>query len=125
MRYLGVDVGEKTVGVAYSDENGRVAFPLSEVETKRCIEWLKNSIKEKQIEEVVLGESVHIDGTKNPIMERIEQIATALREQVPVTLHPEHFSTKEAKRLGKGSDAEAATIILQSYLDGKNEGRDV
>ena len=45
------------------------------------------------------------------------------REQVTVVFEPEQFSTQAAGRLGKGSDAEAAALILQSYLDRQNRGK--
>ena len=119
MRYLGLDIGGKRVGIALSDEEGRIAFPLSEVGTSECVRAVHQLSKEKEVSTVVVGESLALDGSKNPIMEVVEEIAEQLKESVAVVFHPEQFSTQQARRLGKGSDAEAATILLQSYLDMK------
>ena len=117
MKYLGLDIGSKTVGIAVSDDGGTVAFPLSEVPRDGCVAPIMNIIAERSIGTVVIGESRALDGSENPIMDDIRAVADLLREKVPVVLQPEQFSTQAASRLGKGSDAEAATLILQSYLD--------
>ena len=123
MKCLGVDVGEERVGIAISDNGGSIAFPLEQVEQKACIERILKLVDEWDISTVVLGESVNLDGSDNPIMKNIHEIADTLRGQIQVVFEPEQFSTQAAKRLGKGSDAEAASIILQSYLDRKNIGK--
>ena len=56
-------------------------------------------------------------------MQEVHTIANALQEKVDIVFEPEQFSTQAANRLGKGTDAEAATIILQSYLDQQNKGK--
>ena len=124
MKHLGIDVGSERVGVAVSDDSGAVAFPLKELERKTCVSRLSDLIKEKKITTVVFGESVNLDGTDNPIMKEVREIADALQKQVKIVFEPEQFSTQAAGRLGKGSDVEAATIILQSYLDRRRAGKE-
>ena len=123
MKCLGIDVGQERVGVAVSDDGGSVAFPLAVLERKECAEHLLALLAERNIEAAVFGESVDLDGADNPIMKEVRKIAKALREQVKVVFEPEQFSTQAAGRLGKGTDAEAAAIILQSYLDRQNKGK--
>ncbi len=123
-KYLGVDIGQERVGVAISDDEGSIAFPLTALKRQRCIEQLLALITERGIKAVVFGESLDLDGKKNPIMTDVQKVANAVREKAEVLFEPEQFSTQAAKRLGKGTDAEAATIILQSYLDQKNRGKE-
>ena len=117
MKYLGIDVGSKTVGISVSDDDGVIAFPLEEVSRDRCVERITSLVAERHIDTLVIGESRALDGGENPIMEDIRAVAESLCGLVQVVFQPEQFSTQAAARLGKGSDAEAATIILQSYLD--------
>ncbi len=117
MKYLGVDIGSKRVGVAISDDAGTVAFPLEVLSREACIDRMAAIIDERNISAVVIGESLALDGSENPIMQDVRAVADALRGKAEIIFQPEQFSTQEASRLGKGSDAEAATIILQSYLD--------
>ena len=121
---LGVDVGQERVGVAVSDDGGSVAFPLTVLKRGECVEYLSSLIAERDIAVVVLGESLDLDGTENPIMKDVRQIAVAIQKQVKVVFESEQFSTQAAQRLGKGTDAEAAAIILQSYLDRQNKGKE-
>ena len=123
MKCLGIDVGQERVGVAVSDDSGSVAFPLAVLEREECSKHLLALLAERNIETAVFGESVDLDGVDNPIMKEVRKIAKALREQVKVVFEPEQFSTQAAGRLGKGTDAEAAAIILQSYLDRQNSGK--
>ena len=123
MKHLGIDVGEKRVGVAVSDNSGSVAFPLAVLERKECIKQLSALLAERDIRTAVFGESTDLDGADNPIMKEVREIAEILQKQVRVVFEPEQFSTQAAGRLGKGTDAEAATIILQSYLDRQSRGK--
>lgn len=118
-RYLGIDVGKVRVGIAVSDDGGTLAFPLETVSRAACVARIQTLVVEQSITGVVLGESRDLDGQENPIMEEVRAIARQLRTQVPVLFEPEQFSTQAAARLGTGSDAEAAALILQSYLDRK------
>lgn len=124
MKYLGIDVGKKQVGIAVSDDGGAVAFPLEQVDRTVCVDRIVSLINERSISVVVIGESVDLDGAGNPVMDDVRAVANALKNKVKVVFEPEQFSTQAAGRLGKGSDAEAATIILQSYLDRCNAGKE-
>ena len=123
---LGVDVGKKQVGIAISDDKGSLAFPLEIVTRRECVEQLLKLIDKRNIQVVVFGKSIDLDGKDNTIMTDVREIADtiATREKTVIAFEPEQFSTQAAGRLGKGNDAEAAAVILQSYLDRKNTDRE-
>lgn len=122
MRYLGIDFGKKRVGVSFSDEDGKIAFPLLVLEnSEKIIEEIKKIILDKKIDKVVVGESKDFNMNENPIMEDIKMFSEKLlQNKISVVFHPEFLTSQEAIQIqGKNDmlDASAATIILQSYLD--------
>ena len=123
MKCLGVDVGGERVGIAVSDDSGFIAFPLMCVTRDACVSRILSLIDERGIDVVVFGESVDLDGTDNPIMKDVREVAGALGDRVMTVFEPEQFSTQAARRLGRGRDDEAAAVILQSYLDRRGIGK--
>ncbi len=122
MRYLGIDFGKKRVGLSFSDEDGKIAFPLLVLEnSEKIIEEIKKIILDKKIDKVVVGESKDFNMNENPIMEDIKMFSEKLlQNKISVVFHPEFLTSQEAIQIqGKNDmlDASAATIILQSYLD--------
>ena len=123
MKRLGIDYGEKNVGVALSDEGGSLAFPKIVLPNDTTLlHSLLEIIKKEHVEEIVVGESRNFKGDENPIMKRIKIFKETLEEASGkrVVFEPELFSTQEAKRgqeEAKSLDASAAAIILQSYID--------
>ena len=123
MRYLGIDYGSKRVGVAITDEEGKMAFPLKVLENKEDL--IYNIIlicKEKNINEIVVGESKDFSQQNNKIMDDVVPFVENLKKSsaLPVFTHTEFMTSQEAERLqGKNDmlDASAAAIILKSYLD--------
>lgn len=140
MRYLGLDLGTKTLGVAVSDITGTIATPLTilrhDENHEYLIEELKKIIDEKKVETIVLGLPKNMNNT---IGERGE-MALSFKEKLeksinlPVILEDERLTTKLAenilitadvsrKKRKKVIDKMAANIILQSYLDRRKDGR--
>ncbi len=123
MKYLGIDYGEKRVGIAMSDDNGEMAFPKLVLQNDRkFIENLKKLILENKVKKVVIGDSKNYKLIDNDIMVGILDLKSVLEveTEIDVVLHSEILSSMEAERIqGKNDmlDASAATIILQSYLD--------
>lgn len=124
MRFLGIDYGTKRIGVAISDESGSVAFPHATIENDRQVHSaLDEIIKAQQVQTIVVGESKALDGTRNRIQEDIDAFVHKLTDRYtfPVALEPEYFTSIEARRSKEDKqepvDAQAASIILQSYLD--------
>lgn len=122
-KYLGIDFGNKRVGLATSDDLGQMAFPyLVILNDKNLLEKIEEIIKKKNITDIVIGESKNYAGESNKIMTEIEKFVNVLKEKTKlnVFLEPEFMTSSQAEQIqGKNDmhDASAATIILQSYLD--------
>jgi putative holliday junction resolvase len=142
-RFLGIDYGTKRIGVAISDENHILAFPKEIVlNDKNVFPKLGDIIKKENIREIVVGESVDFSGKLNALSGRIEVFILELQEKfkLPVHKQKEFLTSVEARRSKNGKkesnqsqahskvkqiksgriDASAAALILQRYLDKKN-----
>ncbi len=123
MKYLGIDFGSKRVGIAMSDDDGKMAFPKTVLANdKNLIESIKKICIEEKIGAIVLGESKDFDMKDNMIMEEIRKFKTEIESEtfLEVIFEPEFLTSAEAERLqGKTKllDASAAALILKSYLD--------
>ena len=122
-RVMGIDFGTKRIGLALSDENRGMAFPLQVLENnKLAISTLSKIIKEKGVVLVVIGESKDFQMKDNPVMEavRVFENLLSIESGVEIDYEPEFLTSHQAHHIqGKTKmlDASAATIILQSYLD--------
>lgn len=127
MRYLGIDMGTKRVGLALSDESGAMAFPHDVVPADgTLLDALKALVAEKDVEAIVIGESRDLSGVENPVAVRARELGDALAASgLAVHYEPELFTTQEAMRLPDGSmgekgadtDASAAALILARFLE--------
>lgn len=134
MRYLGLDLGSRTLGMAVSDSLGMFASSYKivrhEEEYERLIDDVIETVNEKKIEAIVLGLPKNMNNTIGPKGELSFQFKKMLEEKIniPVYLEDERLTTKQAenilikndtsrKKRKKVIDSMAATIILQSYLD--------
>ncbi len=136
MRVLGVDHGEKRIGLAISDETGTVARPLSVLgHVGRAIDaaQVATVAAEQHAELIVIGQSFDEEGRANQAGRSAGRFAEALKTQtsLPIVLWDESMSTADAKayRLEMGSsrkrwaghlDDAAAAVMLQSYLDAQH-----
>lgn len=127
MKYLGIDYGTKRVGIATSDDEGRVAFPMQVIPNgKKLVTDIAAVCRAEKIGVIVLGESRNFHNKPNPIMCMIAPFAEALKKEagLPVEFMTEVLSSREASRItGENSenDASAAALVLQSYLDRANQ----
>ena len=134
MRYLGLDLGSRTLGVAVSDKTGVIASNYTVIrhneEYDRLLDEVKKLVDELGIDAIVLGFPKNMNNTIGPkgelsleFKKKLENILT-----VPVVLQDERLTTKSAhdiliegnvsrKNRKKVVDSMAASIILQSYLD--------
>ncbi len=125
MRLLGIDYGERNIGLAISDDKGMMAFPHSVIQNKKdvnvVVEKISAIAKENGITRVIVGDSVNYKGEPNRIMDRIKPFTEALKSAGhDVVFEPELLSSHQAAHFqGKTAmiDAAAASIILQSYID--------
>jgi putative Holliday junction resolvase len=139
MRTVGLDIGERRIGIAVSDATGTLARPLGvlrpaglEVDALDVVvrEIARLADEEDGVGGIVVGLPRRLDGTPTEMTPRIEQFARALgaKTSLPVALQDERLSSREAEsrlalhdkdwRSRKAKlDAAAAAIILQDYLD--------
>ncbi|MFA6430462.1 MAG: Holliday junction resolvase RuvX [Candidatus Paceibacterota bacterium] len=123
MKYLGIDYGEKRVGIALSDIEGKMAFPKAVFENNaELIAKIVTYCTENTVEAIVIGESKDYKGEDNKINPKIisfkRDLASAIK--IPISLEPEFMSSMQVeKTFGKTDmlDASAASIILQTFLD--------
>jgi putative Holliday junction resolvase len=140
MRALGLDLGSKRIGVAISDEEGRVATPIETINRARADRAVDHRAVAALVHEwdagvVVVGLPLSLDGTEGPaaraVRDEISQLETLLA--VPVETVDERFTTVTAdqhlRRQGvKGKsrtaviDRAAAAVLLQSWLDRRRSG---
>ncbi|QQS15652.1 MAG: Holliday junction resolvase RuvX [Candidatus Moraniibacteriota bacterium] len=130
--YLGIDWGEKKVGVAIADSETKMAFSLVTLPNDdRLIDALGSILEERSVREVVIGIPSHVN------RERVEyggeKLGKQLAERFGVSIRYENemFTTKMARaeliergvrgHLDAQDDREAARIILESFLAGKGE----
>lgn len=139
MRILALDVGERHTGVAISDPTATIARPLKTIDhrsKKELCSAVVDLLEDYDVERVVVGRPLSLDGHVGPQAERVDQYAQALADRlsVPVVLWDERFSTatadeilretrkEKARRRARSNgeiDAIAAAVILQSYLDSR------
>jgi len=123
MRTMGIDYGTKRVGVALTDEAGMMGFPHGVLPNdERLLVSLVALIEQKKVGQLVFGKSLNKEGKPNAIMTSIEELITDLTLALPIPIHlePEHYSTQAALRLqgrNEATDAAAATLLLNSFLD--------
>ena len=126
MRHLGIDYGTKRIGLAVSDEGGTLAFPYAILEnSKRSIGEIRTICGHESVERIIIGESVDYKGVPNLVKKEIDKFIIELRKlvDVPIIEEREFLSTQQARfyqMKRKHVDDSAAAIILQSYLDRKN-----
>jgi putative Holliday junction resolvase len=124
MKYLGIDYGAKRVGIAISNEEGTIAFPRVEIQNnQQLLSSISRLIKEEGIKRLIVGDTRSHGGGENSVTAEAEKFIAALARttSLPVERAFEAWSSIEASRYapeGKGhSNAAAAAIILQRYLD--------
>lgn len=141
MRILGVDFGERRIGLAISDFSGTLATPLKVVQSFSCLEeaveavWSEIeflTLEEDGLGGVVVGLPCGLDGKTHRQTDRVRAFVQALsrRVSIPVALQDERLSSREAESLlalrekdwrkrKRKLDAVAAALILQEYLNRK------
>ena len=134
-RIMGLDIGDKTIGVAVSDLMGLTdqgVTTIKRVGKKKDIEAIKQIIAEKQVNKIVSGLPKNMNGTVGLQGEKVQKFCELLKEEtnLPIEFWDERLSTVAAERsLIEGNvrrenrkkviDMLAAVIILQGYLDSK------
>ena len=134
MKYIGLDLGTKTLGVAFSDPLGIVASSYTIIrhneEYEKLVDEVAKLIDLEGAQEIVLGLPKNMNNSIGERAEKSYEFKKLLEDQLhlPVHLEDERLSTKEAENLlisndtsrkkrKKVIDSLAATIILQSFLE--------
>ncbi len=136
MRILGIDYGEKRIGLALSDEMEMTARGLSVIERrskKADLEAIAAAVSEHAVGAIVVGYPLRLDGTAGIQCDKVDRFIAALRDvvSVPVIAWDETLSTKEAEGLMREAgvkrkkkrgmvDRIAAAVILQDCLNRKS-----
>jgi putative Holliday junction resolvase len=140
-RIVGLDVGERRIGVAVSDASRTLARPVGVVDCRMlgpaaldaaAAAIARLSSEDDEVEALVIGHPRRLDGSRTEMTTRVEAFAAQLgaRTRLPVVLQDERLTSREAEsrlavrekdwRVRKQQiDAAAAAIILQDYLDSR------
>ncbi len=132
-RAMGLDVGERRIGVAIADELGIIASPHSVVERRNGdLRQLQDLARANRVDRIVIGLPVGMSGREGPQAAIVREFASQLEEEldpgIEIAFWDERLTTAVAERAlrerpardrrVKGTvDAMAASIILQGYLD--------
>jgi len=138
MRVVGVDLGDRRIGLAISDSSATLARPLHTIRRERSDEDAARTLagtinglhREEPLACIVVGLPTRLDGSPNEQTERVKAMVRRLAAEtsIPIVLQDERLSSHEAdQRLALGErdwrkrkaklDAAAAAVILQDYLD--------
>lgn len=137
---MALDVGDRRIGVAVSDELGLTASALTVIERgdgEKDLARIEQTVKEHEVQELVVGLPRQLDGRLGPQAEKVQGFMERLRTSLPIPVveWDERLSTKFAERVllmgdvsrskrKKKIDMLAAAIILQGYLDYRGGDRE-
>lgn len=135
MRYLAIDYGTKRTGLAICDQTETIASPLAVIQgQKELLKKIADIVKTENVEAIVIGLPLNMDGSQGPQAKLIFKFADQLKANlhIPVHFQDERLSTFSAegqlapadltmKKKRKRLDAIAAAEILQSFLEQKND----
>ena len=99
MRIVGIDFGERRIGVAAADDRTRLAIPVTTIVVRGDpIEDLVGIVEEQRAEEIVFGLPLSLTGAEGPQAQRIREVATALeaRIDIPIRFQDERLTTRQA-----------------------------
>ena len=132
-RLIGIDHGGKRIGIALSDENKIVATPYTTIikeNYKDLVDQIKKIVKEYDIDGIVIGNPINMDGTEGPSSQSAKDLAKNLSKDITenITLWDERLSSQGAFNLSndlsinsskkvKKLDENSAQFILQGVLD--------
>lgn len=136
MRIVGLDIGDKRIGVALSDELGWTAQPLetiARVTVEKDLKRLEEILKEYAVSKMVIGLPRSLSGKITPQTQKVLDFVELLKKKmmtspIPIEMWDEWFTTKEAEHILISADVSrkkrkgvidqlSAVLILQSYLN--------
>lgn len=137
MRAIGLDVGDKRIGIASGDTGTGLALPAGYIQRARNhVDYIAviKAAMDRDAEVIVVGMPFNMDGSKGKQAQAVDAFVDGLRARTPLTVitWDERLSTVDAERLTiaggrratKGDlDAASAAVILQAYLDAERSKR--
>jgi len=133
VRFIGLDLGSKKIGVSICDERQSIATPfktLKKTNTNELIEQLKTIIKENNIGGIIIGNPINMDGSLGRSAQSVNDVASNISKSIelPIILWDERLSTVGAFNISslldvnvskrvKTIDQNAAAFILQGAID--------
>jgi putative Holliday junction resolvase len=126
--FLGVDVGGARVGIARGNSVARLAEPLKTVAAERAIDELMRLSSEHSVIAVVVGRPLNLEGSETAQTDTIKHWVEAARAEIvlPFYWQDESLTSRKAETTAPhpaGSDAVAAAIFLQDFLDAPESDR--
>lgn len=133
-RILSIDYGKKRTGLAVTDPMQIIANGLTTVETKNLFDFLCKYIKQEEVERLIIGKPMQLDGKPSENLARVENFVRRWQKAqpaIPIEYYDERFTSvlaqrvileagvkKKTRRENKGLvDEISATIILQDYMN--------
>jgi putative Holliday junction resolvase len=137
MRILGIDYGDRIIGLALSDKLRITAQAIGRYEVqgrKKDAQYFKGLVQQNQVSKIVIGLPLQMDGSEGPMAEKTREFARWLEKilRLPVEFWDERLTTKQAfkvlhqqgmngRKKKRLKDQIAATIILSDYLESERE----
>ncbi len=123
MKYLGVDYGEKRIGLARADEELKVPTPYKTISTNKeveKIEKLASIIKKENFDKIIIGLPLSTDNSENEATQKVREFVDKLKQKVEAEFEfiDERFSSQEADSMGGAAsrDEKSAMVILDTFL---------
>ena len=132
-KYIGIDYGQKKIGLSVTDDDKVFAFPLETVKNIDFFDFIFDFVKENNVEKFVVGKPIRMSGENSDVEVEITKFIKKLERkfpEIPVVRFDERFTSKIAtksillagakkkKRLNKEIvDKISATIILRDFLE--------
>lgn len=132
---MSIDFGTKRIGLAVTDPLQIIASPLETVDNHKIIPFLQQYFFTEEVERIIVGEPMKLDGTEADIMPKIRDFMKQLHKHfpaIPVELQDERFTSKDAQKIILQSgikkmkrrdkslvDKISASIILKEWMEAK------
>ena len=128
MRYLALDVGDRTIGLAVGDDAFGLVRPLKTLRRRGVaadLDSLRQIVAKEEVAALVIGLPLTLRGETGHQATRVRAFAESARALgLPLELVDERFTTAEAARRGaEDLDAGAATVLLEDFFAGRHRAR--
>lgn len=132
-KYIGIDYGQKKIGLSVTDDNKVFAFPLETVKNIDFFDFIFDFTKENNVDKFIVGKPIRMSGENSEIESEIKKFIKKLEKKfpnIPIVRFDERFTSKIATKsiLSSGAkkklrlkkeivDKISATIILRDFLE--------